>query len=76
MKDPATLKMLQELGAFILAGAKGAEAVKQMAEMIAQARGYRWVGIYKLSRKELAIVAGTGEQPPCYPRFPETQGLC
>ena len=76
MKDPATIKMLQELGAFILAGAKGPKAVKQMAEMIRSARDYRWVGVYKLTREELTIVAGTGEEPPCYPRFPVTQGLC
>lgn len=76
MKDPATLKMLQELGAFILAGGKGAADVKKMADLICDARGWRWVGVYKLSREELAIVAGSGDQPPCYKRFPVTQGLC
>lgn len=72
----ATLKLLQELGAFILAGAKGPADVKQMAEMIREARGYRWVGVYKVTRGELIIIAGTGEDPPAYPRFPVTQGLC
>lgn len=76
MKDPATIEMLQELGAFILAGAKGAADVGRMAEMIRAARGYRWVGVYKLIRDDLVIVAGTGDDPPCYPRFPATQGLC
>ena len=76
MKNSATIKMLQELGAFILAGGKGPEAVKQMAEMIRTDRAFRWVGVYKLARKELKIVAGTGDEPPCYPRFPVTQGLC
>lgn len=76
MKDPATIKMLQELGAFILAGAKGTGDVKQMADMICGARGWRWVGVYKLTRGELAIVAGSGDKPPCYQRFPATQGLC
>lgn len=76
MKDPATLKMLQELGAFILAGGNGREDVKQMADMICGARGWRWVGVYKLSRGELSIVAGSGDKPPCYQRFPVTQGLC
>lgn len=76
MKDPATIKMLQELGAFILAGAKGPEDVKKMADLICDARGWRWVGIYKLTRGELGIVAGSGDQPPCYQRFPATQGLC
>ena len=54
---------MQELGAFILAGAKGPVAVKQMVEMIRAARGYRWVGIYKLFRHDLKIVAGTGDEP-------------
>ena len=76
MKDPATIKMLQELGAFILAGANGADDVKQMGEMIRSARGYRWVGVYKLVRGDLSIVAGTGDDPPCYRKFPMTQGLC
>ena len=68
--------MLQELGAFILAGAKGTDDVKQMADMICGARGWRWVGVYKHTRGELAIVAGSGDKPPCYQRFPATQGLC
>ena len=76
MKDPATIKLLQEIGAFILAGAKGPKDVKRMVEMIRAARGYRWVGVYKLTRGELVIVAGTGDDPPCYPQFPATQGLC
>ena len=76
MKNPATIQMLQELGAFILAGAKGPADVKRMAEMIRRARGYRWVGVYKLTRGDLVIVAGTGDDPPCYQRFPATQGLC
>ncbi len=76
MKEPDTIKMLQELGAFILAGAKGEGDVKRMLEMIRAARSYRWMGVYKLSRGELAIVAGTGDDPPCYRRFPATQGLC
>ena len=44
--------------------------------MIRAERGYRWVGIYKVTRGECVIVAGTGNEPPTYPRFPATQGLC
>ncbi len=71
----ATFKMLQELGAFVLAGAHGPEALGEMAEMIRRARDYRWVGIYKITRGEFFIVAKTGKCPPAYPRFPITQGL-
>ena len=68
--------MLQELGAFILAGAKGPSDVKTMCEMICAAGGWRWVGVYKITRHDLVIVAGSGDDPPCYARFPATQGLC
>jgi L-methionine (R)-S-oxide reductase len=69
-------KMLQDLGAFVLAGAHGPAQLKKMAEMIRTARDYRWVGIYKVTRTEFINVAGTGDCPPAYPRFPVTQGLC
>jgi GAF domain-containing protein len=71
----ATLKILQELGALVLAGAKGPHPLCEMAEMIRTACDYRWVGIYKISRGDFVIVARTGECPPAYPRFPITQGL-
>lgn len=50
--------------------------MKKAAEMIRAERGYRWVGIYKVTRGECVILAGTGEEPPTYRRFPVTQGLC
>ena len=44
--------------------------------MIRVARKYRWVGFYKVMKKEFIILAGTGDEPPAYPRFPISQGLC
>ncbi len=44
--------------------------------MIRAERDYRWVGIYKVTRGECVILAGTGKEPPTYQRFPVTQGLC
>jgi GAF domain-containing protein len=72
----ATIKNLQELGAFVLASGCRAKEMKKVAEMIRQSRDYRWVGIYKVTQKEFVILAGTGSEPPTYPRFPLTQGLC
>ena len=72
----ATIKQLQEVGAFVLASGCSSKQMKKVAEMIRTARNYRWVGIYKVTPKEFAIMAGTGEEPPAYPRFPLTQGLC
>jgi L-methionine (R)-S-oxide reductase len=72
----ATLKRLQELGAFVLASGCKRKDMKKVAEMIRAARDYRWVGIYKIAKEDFMILAGTGAEPPTYPRFPTTQGLC
>ena len=72
----ATTKKLQELGGFVLAGARDPHQLCVMAEMIRAACDYRWVGIYKITRGDFVIVAKTGKCPPTYPRFPITQGLC
>ena len=71
-----TCKNLQQIGAFVLAGGCTAKRMKQVGEMIRAARGYRWVGIYKVTKKDFVILTGTGDEPPAYPRFPITQGLC
>lgn len=71
----ATTKKLQELGAFVLAGAREPHQLCAMAEMIRAACDYRFVGIYKITHGDFVIVAKTGTCPPAYPRFPITQGL-
>lgn len=68
-------KKLQELGCYVLAGAKDPHQLCTMAEMIRTACNYRFVGIYKIIRGDFVIVGKTGECPPAYPRFPVTQGL-
>ncbi|MEO8044598.1 MAG: GAF domain-containing protein [Spartobacteria bacterium] len=75
MKNHST-KLLQDLAAFLLAAPKTPNTVKRAAEMVGKERGYRWVGVYKIERDDFVIVAGTGDDPPTYARFPVTQGLC
>ena len=74
MKE-STVKELQELGGFVLAGGCS-KRMKQVAQMIRSARNYRWVGIYKVTKKEFVIMAASDDEPPAYPRFPISQGLC
>ena len=74
MEATATRK-LQELGAYVLAGARDPHQLCSMAEMIRDACDYRWVGIYKITRGDFVIMGKTGKCPPAYPRFPVTQGL-
>ena len=52
------------------------ERMKQLAEMIREARDYRWVAIYKIIKNEFVIMAETGSDPAAYARFPISQGLC
>ena len=75
MKDE-TCKSLQEIGAFVLAGGCTKPQIKKVAEMIRAARKYRWIAIYKIAKKEFVILTQTGNEPPAYPRFPISQGLC
>src|SRR5207244_12619785 len=75
MKE-TTCKKLQEIGGFALAGGCTRKRMKQLVEMIRDARGYRWLAVYKIIKDEFVILAETGSEPPAYPRFPITQGLC
>lgn len=47
----------------------------QAAELIRQARSYRWVGLYDVSASEIAAIAWTGSTAPAHLRFPVTKGL-
>jgi L-methionine (R)-S-oxide reductase len=75
MKE-TTCKKLQEIGGFALAGGCTRKRMKQLVEMIREARDYRWLAVYKIVKDEFVILAGTGNEPPTYPQFPITQGLC
>src|SRR5213082_1040260 len=75
MKE-TTCKKLQEIGVCALAGGCTPKRMRQLVEMIRAARNYRWIGIYKIVNTEFVILAETGDEPPAYPRFPITQGLC
>ena len=52
-----------------------ASKVERIAEVIRSARNYRWVGIYTVDDKEIAVIARSGAGSPTFPRFPVTQGL-
>ena len=48
---------------------------RRIAELIREAGGYRWVGIYDVTSNEIAAIAWSGRGDPAFPRFPVTQGL-
>jgi L-methionine (R)-S-oxide reductase len=68
-------RALQEIGATIVAGGKGPSVVEEIAELVQRTCKYRWVGVYKIKRKDFVIEAATNKMRPACPRFPVKQGL-
>jgi L-methionine (R)-S-oxide reductase len=52
------------------------EHSKRIAQAIRSAGGYRWVGLYEVTKMDIGAIAWTGTEAPAFPRFPVTQGLC
>jgi L-methionine (R)-S-oxide reductase len=68
-------RALQEIGATVIAGGKGASVVEEIAELVQRTCKYRWVGVYKIKRYDFVIEAATNKMKPACPRCPITQGL-
>ncbi len=51
------------------------EKARVAAQVIREAGGYRWVGLYDVEEEEMAVVAWFGPGPPTHARFPRAQGL-
>jgi len=66
---------LREIGVLILTGVKEPALLDRVADLVQKSCKYRWVGIYKICRKEFALVGTSGATKPAYPRFPITQGI-
>jgi putative methionine-R-sulfoxide reductase with GAF domain len=43
------------------------------AEVIRDARDFRWVGIYDVGDEEIALIGSAGTPPPAHSRFPISQ---
>ena len=60
----------------VLAADQGrTEKAVQIAELVRQAGSYRWVGLYEVTDREIAVMGWSGPGAPAYPRFPVTKGL-
>lgn len=67
--------VLSRLRALAIAHVERPLKARQAAELVREARWYRWVGLYDVLPSEIAAIAWTGTTAPAYPRFPVTQGL-
>ena len=59
----------------MVAGGRGPSVVEEIAELVQRTCKYRWVGVYRIKRKEFVIEAATNKMKPACPQFPITQGL-
>jgi L-methionine (R)-S-oxide reductase len=69
-------ELLAEIRSALEGPGELADKAGRVADLIRSVCGYRWVGIYKVSRDEIAVLAWSGPNGPAVPRFPVNQGLC
>jgi L-methionine (R)-S-oxide reductase len=67
--------VLQQITDILNSAMDRTSKVRRIAEAIRLAGQYRWVGIYDVDEREIAIIAWSGTGTPAYPHFPVTQGL-
>ena len=67
--------LMERIKAAVSGSASRAAAAKRAGEVIREARGYRWVGMYEVGREEIVALGWTGSEPPVYTRFRVTQGI-
>lgn len=51
------------------------ERARAAAEIVRDAGGYRWVGIYDVDDENIVLIGHTAPSQPAHPRFRVTQGL-
>jgi L-methionine (R)-S-oxide reductase len=68
----AVVRDIEEL----VGGGRGrSETAVRVAELVRRAGGYRWVGLYEVTDREVVAVGWSGPAAPAHPRFPVTDGL-
>ena len=69
-------KVFDEIRSILSAAASRGAKARRIAEAIRRSRDFRWAGIYEIDGQEIAAIAWTRADPPAFPRFPKTKGLC
>jgi GAF domain-containing protein len=72
IQNETTLERLRNLAT---AATERAGKAREAAELIREARGFHWVGLYDVTPTEIAAIGWTGAEAPAFPRFPITRGL-
>jgi GAF domain-containing protein len=67
--------VLEHLRRILAERAEPAGTAQRAAEVIRQAGGYRWVGLYVVGPKEIRVLGWSGPSAPTHPSFPIAHGL-
>jgi L-methionine (R)-S-oxide reductase len=51
------------------------QRARQIADLVRQRTGRRWVGVYRVDSDEVVNLGWSGPAAPAYPRFPADRGL-
>jgi L-methionine (R)-S-oxide reductase len=65
-----------ELAAMARGPACREERARAIVRALRGTGGYRWVGVYDVREREIAVLAWDGPGEPAHPLFPRDQGLC
>lgn len=69
------LRVLNEIAAAASATGDPSARAKRAVEMIREACGCYWAGIFEISGEEASAVAWTGTEAPAFLHFPLTRGI-
>src|SRR5919204_5832080 len=67
--------VLRDIDGVLLGRGERAAKATRIAELVREAGGYRWVGLYEVTDQEIAAVGWSGPGAPAHRRFPVTHGL-
>lgn len=68
-------EVLEQLRSIVATVNDRNQPARRAAEVIRDARGYRWVGLYEVAATEILVIGWSGATAPAFPRFPIDQGL-
>ena len=67
--------VLRQIAEVLDSSADRTSKARRIAEAVRLAGNYRWVGVYDVGEREIAVIAWSGVGAPAHPRFPATRGL-
>jgi putative methionine-R-sulfoxide reductase with GAF domain len=68
-------ELLRRIAAAVAAPGSRSQRAQALADLIRDATGQRWVGIYTVTDTSVLNEAWSGPGPPAFPTFPREKGL-